>query len=198
MEKLEQILLEFESYLKSQEYSRLNLLQPGLEEKKCRELLRTVAIDNKKLTQFYCWKNGISEEDKKDKVIGELELFPFGIMLSLNEALAIYDIYVVKDKLWSKYLFPIFTNGGGDFLLFDCSSKKKKSGCIFLYSPSIFLSEDSQSCYVSIESLFETILTCFKEGAFKVNKTDGYVVVDNDLEYNISYKFNPGMEFWSL
>ena len=48
--------------------------------------------------------------------------------------------------------------------------------------------------YDSIESMIDTLIECYQNGAYKV--ANGKLEIDFDLESKTAQKFNPLSEFW--
>jgi hypothetical protein len=189
MESLNAIIIEFEKILIEKKSPILNILQEGLPVGGIQKLLNQVDLNNEELINLYRWKNGVS--NMSNRVIGEMELFSRGIMLSLQDAIEHYQ-YALSENLWSGELFPIFTNGGGDYLLLNTV---ESAGNVLIYSPSILLSDKPIVIYESLKLLFETVINCYKLHAYKY-KEDGSLEIDYDLEQDISKKKNPNTEYW--
>jgi hypothetical protein len=107
--QLKETLLDFENYFKKNNIPILQRLQNGCSEEYAIKSLNTFEIKSQELIEMYKWKNGSANFE--NTAISSLELFPNGIMLSIEMALECYDIYTIKETLWEEYLFPIFTNG---------------------------------------------------------------------------------------
>lgn len=193
---MKELLTEFENCLLSHKVQAINLLQPGSLKNKVLEDLKNIEIENPELVDFYCWRNGVSDFDMQNKNISELELFPFGIMLSLESAINIYLLYTTKLKAWSKSLFPIFANGGGDFLLLDIDNNSKQFSQIHIYCPSILLSTQTETIYDSIETLFKTVIACYYKGVYKMDNDDISIDVDYYQEKELSKSLNPNSDYW--
>lgn len=193
MATLRSVLLEYELLLKELNAPVTLFLQNGLEESYIQSLLSPIDKNFPSLIDLYRWKNGVVDFNAS---IQQLELFPDGIMLSLENAVECYQIYVASKQRWQKELFPIFTNGGGDYLLLNCSEESVNQGRIFLYAPSFLLSEALESIYDSLETLFHTNLSCFKKRAYFVNSENKEFEVSYDEKYEISGRLNPKASFW--
>jgi hypothetical protein len=191
MTNFKEQLIKLENYLSAEHFPLIKSMEQGKETAFIEKLLDQNGIKNAALIELYGWKNGVKNFSTAS--IESLELFPEGIMLSLEQALDVYKIYAIQQQNWSVGLFPIFTNGGGDYFLFD--SKNKTEGSILLYAPSLLLSVVPQTIYDSLEKLFKTVLICFEKGAYKVS-VDGTMEVDYDLRNQISKECNPKSEYW--
>ena len=196
MTRLNGLLNDFGKLLKDQQAPIFDKLQVGLDFDEIDSLLKPEGINNAELRLLYKWRNGI--KDLQNYTIDELELFPEGIMLSLSGSLSHYEIYTQVEKIWDKSLFPIFTNGGGDYFLLDIESESKTEGMVFLYAPSLLLSDSPVTIYDSIENLIDTVLECFKHHAYKLSNEKNIVIVDYDLRQKISKNKNPESIYWKL
>ena len=184
--------MEFQKYLESKNAKILSLLLEGKEKREIEKIFYEKDINILTgVVHLYNWKNGISNNDKIP--IKELELFPEAIMLSIEDAVEIYDIYALNKKVWEPKFFPLFTNGGGDFILID--TDKSSKNMLYLFAPSLLLSSIPLEIYDSLENLFCTLIICFERGAYYVT-TDKLFEVDYDLNYEISEKLNPHSKFW--
>lgn len=193
MGNFKELLIDFEKQLREANAPILEKLKDELTPDRAKELLSHTGINNKSLFDLYSWKNGI--KNMEEYSIGELELFPMGIMLSLEDAILHYEIYTKKERIWKESLFPLFTRGG-DYLILDINADSKTAGMILLYSPELLLSDKPETMYDSLEDLFKTILDCFKKGAYRINQDDGTIDVNYDLEQKISTERNPKSEYW--
>ncbi|HVX51819.1 MAG TPA: SMI1/KNR4 family protein [Chitinophagaceae bacterium] len=193
MKQLKELLVEFEDALIKAQCPILKKLKAGHDAVFVKELLNRWNIQNGGLTTLYSWKNGLM--NMADSVIGEIELFPNGSMLPLEEAEEVYNIYTQEESYWDKNLFPIFTNGGGDYLLYDVDNKSPTYEMIFLYAPSLLLDEKPQTKYDSLESLIETQIQCLNNDSYNFD-SKGIYDIDYDLLYEISAKHNPKSKYW--
>jgi len=192
MKQLKELLTDFENALVKAKCPILQKLKAGYDAMFVNELLNRLHIQNDALATFYGWRNGIM--NMADGLIGEMELFPNGIILSLEESENIYTLYT-QDQVWEKIFFPIFTNGGGDYFLYDVDDKSPTYEMIFLYAPSLLLDEKPQTIYDSLESLIETQIQCLNNDAYNFD-SKGIDNIDYDLLYDISAKCNPKSKYW--
>lgn len=187
---LSAILQEFEKVVKEKKVKNFTLLQNGLAEKTIIDLLSKINFPpNDRIMTYFNWKNGV--KISYDKSICEFEIFPENIFLSIESAIENFTIYTY-DRSWKKNWFPLFTNGGGDFLLFDF-----KDESLLLYSPSILLDSKPVKIYDSLSSYFKTAIMCFERSAYYVN-SDKQVEMQNELVYGISKNENPNSLFWEM
>jgi len=193
VKQLDELMSELNSVLLERHSPILDKLQKGLNSITTRKLLGSFNITNDKLVTLFGWRNGVKDMYNGSK-IEEFELFPEAIMLSLEEAINHYKVSI-EQKLWEGGLFPMFSNGGGDYLLFDCNKNSVSYEVVLLYAPSLLLNEKPESIYDSIENLIQTVINCFNQKAYKFD-VKGLMDVDYDLKYKISTKLNPNSSYW--
>ncbi len=188
---MKMLLLKYEEVLNTLQANILSLLQNGLPKEEIKKKLLIAGIPAiEELVNLYEWKNGV---DDSIESFHEAELFPEGIMLSLESSLESYRIYTQK-KIWNRELFPLFTNGSGDFILMNIMEGDYS---LFMYAPSLLLSDTPFSIYDSLDKMFATLIACFEQGAYYV-KEDKLMELDFDLKYTVSETLNPLSEFWKL
>jgi hypothetical protein len=146
------------------------------------------------IIQMYEWKNGV--EDLFEKKTGEIELFTSGIMMPLELAVSMYALEVRVQKSFKKNFFPLFTSGGGDYILMHLDEKKRTYGQLFLYSPSILLSGKPVSIYDSLNSLFQTTLEVYKKRGYYFNEVDKTLGIVYEIEKKVAIEMNPKSELW--
>jgi hypothetical protein len=194
MALIQRKLHDFENHLKAINHFQLVELNNGLNEFDIKQLLTSVSLPiNEEIIYLYSWRNGVSFDNKE---ISHLELFPEGIFLSLEDAIKTYRISVFQESLWEDLLFPLFTNGAGDYYLFDMNVESETKGMILLYAPSLLLAENPQTIFDSLESFINTVLECYKQKAFKIIDNDGYIDIDYELREQIAKDNNPNSVFW--
>ncbi|WPV65824.1 SMI1/KNR4 family protein [Chitinophaga sp. LS1] len=192
--ELSRLLLLFERDLAQFKYPYLDILQIGLSPDVVTKRLSTLHISSDLLVILYGWRNGVLDMD--NRVIGQMELFARAIMLPLENAIEHYD-YAITNDMWKEKLFPIFTSGGGDFLLFDANEQNQTVGQILTYSPSVTLSEEPVSIYDDMNTMFETVIECYRQGAYRFDES-GFIEVDYQIEQQLSQSKNPNSEYWKL
>ncbi|MET6997059.1 SMI1/KNR4 family protein [Chitinophaga defluvii] len=188
-----EILFDFEECLKHNLNDVYNLLQPGISYSKISSSLNDIGIVNNKLIELYQWHNGINYNGETPVSRGNF--FSNGQMLPLERALIHYDTHV-SIKLWKNEYFPIFSNNSGDYILYDTNRDSSTFGMLLLFAPTVLLTPVPQTIYDSIESVFTTILACFRDGIYKYDKMNKELEIDFDLEGEISSKTNPRSDFW--
>jgi len=146
--------------------------------------------------QLYNWHNGMALEEKGK--IGEFWLFSLGAILPAEMAMKIYKMKVGNDKYWDIDKFPLFESRGGEYFLIDIDKNRETYGMIFLYSVGAVDFEVIISMYDSLESLFETIIRCFQQGAYFYNHITKTLGFNPDLERAIVRKYNPRADYWKI
>lgn len=193
MRNLKELLTTFEKCLQNANAPILKKLRDGLDTETLESILKIEGISHKNLIELYSWKNGI--KDSINKIIGKIELFPSAIMLACDESLEDYIICAQQEDIWSKNLFPIFTNGGGNYLLFDIDDKSTTFEMILIYDPMLLLSAQPQTIYDSLENLIQTQIECLVKGTYNFD-SEGITDINYDLKYEISAKMNPKSKYW--
>lgn len=167
-------------------------LEKGLNKYYIDDVFSKLDISNDELKKLYQWRNGIKVDT--GKYVGEFDFCSHGKMLPLEEAIVHYEAYI-KDSLWKKNYFPLFTTNAGDYLLYDIDKNSKTYGMLLLYSPSLLIVEP-ETAYDSLENFFETIISCYQQGIYKFNESDNTLEVDFDRESKITSKKNPKSDYW--
>lgn len=191
MPDLINLLKEIEKYLESNKANISKRLQPGLNRVYTEQLLQNIGALNDELIALYGWKNGVRYNS--GWVIGEIDFFSHGLLISIEDMIKAYDIFHRNVFLKDKTLLPLFTDGSGDYLLYK-AGKDNKPGQLFLYAPSLLLSVEPKSMYDSLTSLFKTIIECYNRKAYIFN--NGELEIDYDLEWEISEALNPLSDYW--
>jgi hypothetical protein len=197
MSELKVKLTELETLLKQFEYPILNCLQPGKDKDDpiIGELFTNLKFPIRHdLEDMYRWKNGVV--GLYEKPTGELELFPNGIMMPLEYAVSAYALEAKVHKLLDKEYFPLFTSGGGDYILINMDKTKPAYGQLFLYSLPILLTERPMAIYDSVTTLFETLLEIYRLRGYYFSPNKKALEVNYEVENEISIRMNPKSEFW--
>lgn len=188
-------LNEINKYLVQSEAYVLDFLLPGISKDEINTQLENIKIKlPDDVYQLYQWRNGIA--NIYDHNFNHETFFNFGIFYSLQSAIELYKTDSLANKYWDEIFFPLFTNGGGDFLLVNVDEQSKEYGFVYLYSPMINLSTDPISIYDSVSTMLDTILLSYQKRA--------YFYVDRELEDNskleseIAKSLNPQSLFWHL
>ena len=189
---LKNILKEFELILSIYNVPVLNLLRPGVGAYHFQELIKELDISlDSDVFELFSWRNGT--EELRDKAIGELTLFNNGIFHSLEECISQYRYNAIDNNYWDKQYFPLFSSGGGDYLLIN-TGDNQLTGTIFIISPSILFTNQPTSIYDSLECLFKSLLRCYQMKAYHFE--EGFLEENIDDVYEICASYNPRSEFW--
>lgn len=195
MDELKNILQELDFFLKGNSCPVIKHFQEGKAASEIVDSFNNMKFPIRNdIIQMYEWKNGV--EDLFKKKTGEIELFTSGIIMPLELAVSMYALEARVQKSFKKGFFPLFTSGGGDYILMHLDEKKKTYGQLFLYSPSILLSSKPVSIYDSLNSLFHTTLEVYKKRGYYFNEVDKTLEVVYEIEKEIAIKMNPKSEFW--
>lgn len=182
-------LHNFHELLLSINHPAIMMLNGEMDQQNMDVLFLSKGIDlkgNDDLYTLYAWGNGI--QMSREAVIGQMSFFNTGIFLSFEIAVETYLIYVHEEELWDKKLFPLFTGGGGDFLLIDLDQSSPTYNMIHLYSPGRTVTK-----YDSPDHLLQSVMACYKAGAYYIKDNLFHM---NDDTHLICSKLNPLSEFW--
>ncbi len=182
---MEQILEQLEQVFSNTNSFAYSLLRKGNDKESIRKMLNQENIANfpQELVNFYQWHDGMEDSNE---MLGKLELFNFGYFLSLKKALTFSS---TNQSLSSKNFFPLFTNNGGDFLLYNF-----KDRFIYFDSPVLLSDKKPISKYDSFGRLLETIKECYAEKAYYFQ--DDFLEIDYNKEEAISKRLNPLSKYW--
>jgi hypothetical protein len=193
IEQFEQILSEVELELSQRRAPILARLAKGKAETELKEIFTNIIVP-RELFSLYKWKGGTVTENV---AIGECWLFKMGALISPEKALKLYERRVNKDEYWTEGMFPIFESLGGDYYLLDINESSPTCGMLFFYSRSAVDFETIISKYDSLQTLFATILECFRREAYYYDN-DNTLGFDAKLERNINMAFNRKSAYWVL
>lgn len=195
MKKLKEIFKELELFMIEYNYPILSHFRSGVSASEVVDLFSNLKLPLRDdIIQLYEWKNGIGDLFKKNT--GEIELFTSGIMMPLELASSMYILETKVQKAFKKEFFPLFTSGGGDYIIIHLDESKTTYGQLFLYSPSILLSNKPVSIYDSITDLAQTVLYIYQRRGYFFNEFDKTLEVDYDIEKEIAIKINTKSDFW--
>ena len=144
--------------------------------------------------QLYSWHNGTVLD--VNVPIGELWLFPGAAFMSCARAMEVDKIRSGKDKYWNAKKFPLFESRGGEYFLIDGNQGSRTAGMIFFHSAGSVDFDTVISKFDSLETLFNTIVTCFQQGAYFYDNINKMVGFNPDLERHISRQLNPRSAYW--
>lgn len=192
MEVIGNLLQKIEWHLKNSNANICSKLQSGLRRDYIEKILADAGINkDDDLIALYEWKNGI--QYNSGWVIGEIDFFSRGLLISLEDMVDTRRILYENDILKDPLLLPLFTDGSGEYLLYN-AGKSNKPGQLLLDAPSLLLSGEPQSMYDSLTSLCKTVIECYNSKAYVFN--NGELEIDYDLEWEISETLNPLSAYW--
>ena len=96
------------------------------------------------------------------------------------------------------YMYPFMYCGVyEDPILIDLNPCRETYKAMFYYSPEVTLSENPIMIYDSIESWIKTIIQCYKQRIYHIDR-NGFLQYDRDREPKLSREINPKSVFWKL
>ena len=96
------------------------------------------------------------------------------------------------------YMYPFMYCGVyEDPILIDLNPCRETYKAMFYYSPEVTLSENPIMIYDSIESWLKTIIQCYKQRIYHIDR-NGFLQYDRDREPKLSREMNPKSVFWKL
>ena len=198
---IKDLLLELEQCVKKSGNPILNYMdsvRSGFNEEKFIYPLKKSKLEPRQdLSDLYSWKTGVSGERILTSFDFEYKLFSFGNFIAYTDSFSLYALDVVTNKKFTKKYFPIvYANIVEDPMLINLSKKSKDFGRIYYYCPKVTLSADPVIVYDSLESCIETILECYRQGAYFIDEK-GFLNEIDDKEKEISKKINKKTEFWN-
>jgi hypothetical protein len=142
------------------------------------------------LRELFRWRNGMKSQGIP---IGELWIQPGFHLMSVEES--IRDNHYASLRLgdWWPSWYPILTDAGGSRRFCDTRLTSKGQVPVYYYAPDSALV--SGRIYDSIQSMFATILECYRSGAYFV-APDGFVDTQFSYEIEISRGLNPSSDYW--
>lgn len=193
MMNLDYKLKEFESVL--MEYTPLlySKLLPPLENTEMERLFHHVSIDDMVLSTMYKWKNGIPYDTSLPTNV--FDFCSMGVMLPLEFISKLYGEGDYRGD-WEGHYFPLIGNYAGDYLLYNSDKNSDSYGMLYLYSPSLLFIDEKISYHDSIESMIQSIIECFRRGAYNYDEKRGGLDADIDLQYEIYARLNPKSSYW--
>ncbi|MCK7560237.1 hypothetical protein MKQ70_37145 [Chitinophaga sedimenti] len=186
------LLSQLEQHLHTSVTEVAHRLQPGLPANHIDELFRSIDICvPESIFLLYQWKNGVLQSN--DNIIYG-ELFSNGIFYDLATAIAVYVVNSVENNYVDKRFFPLFTSGGGDYVMIALDEVVDGDASLYLYSPALNLSAIPVPIYSSIAKMLQAIFLCYQAGAYYFK--DRELVINHELEGRISGSINPDAPFW--
>jgi hypothetical protein len=133
------------------------------------------------VVEYFEWRNGLTPDREAD-----VELFPQGIPLSLDEAVAQYDAQrhfaaqianqsgLPADDFWHERWLPLFHNGAGDYHLTLLGRRRTATSPVHTVT-----NEDREPlpAFDSLTALVETVAARWRAGAYSLSE-DGVLEED--------------------
>ena len=146
------------------------------------------------LHDLYRWKTGIQTEKALNPKY-DYQTFSFGNHIDYNATVSLYILDQQTSKICGNRFLPIIYYGIlEDPILIDLSEKSGTFGQLYYYSPSITFSPKPIPIYVSLTAWVKTIIDCYKEGVYLIDKNGTLVI--NDGESEIAKRYNKNIDFW--
>jgi len=178
------ILKKLERYFINQHSEAYTDLQEGMSIADINQKLKSIGLTfPPEVYELFQWKSG--KNSASDAPIRKSLLFAGGIFESLDTLIEEYKIRHGRAE-WEAHYFPLFTNGGGDYLLVNCKPNDPQTGYIYSHSVPIF-GDKIILLHTSLQSFLEAVEACFDAGAYRFE--NGLLVVDDELESPILEKY---------
>jgi len=190
---LMQSLIEFEKTLNSFAKPLLDKLEPGGDSYYIREFLSRLKIDDSNLMALYNWKNGI--KDAYQYKITEFDLCSFGKFMSMEPTVSLY-LALKASRTHSKFLFPIMTTLGGDFLFYDLNKKSKNYGMLLIYSPAILITKP-ETAFDGLSNFFDCMSKCYQTGVYSFDQNTNHLTIHFEEEHKLCKQLNPKSKYWT-
>jgi hypothetical protein len=163
----------------------LNALQPGLPAAFVTSSLASVGLrPTSDVTEFFGWRNGTAE-DIAD--LDGIQVFPGFYLLSLEEALTNYRVFL-RGERWATGWLPILANGGGDFYAVDLSG----GGAVHHF----WIDEVEHPIeFSSLGQMMSTLAEAFERRVFYVDSS-GNLEMDDLVFFALAAELNPEVAYW--
>ena len=170
------------------------------------EAFKTVGLKCcQELMDLYLWKTGCTKELIFDLSEDENEWNHF--LLCSYGNYASYEVsrdIMFQNKSYNAVyagdhnMYPFMYCGVyEDPILIDLNPCRETYKAMFYYSPEVTLSENPIMIYDSIESWLKTIIQCYKQRIYHIDR-NGFLQYDRDREPKLSREMNPKSVFWKL
>jgi hypothetical protein len=147
----------------------LECLRPGLPRKDLVRQLEARGFEvPAELADLYGWRDGT--DLRAGAPLDDVHLFPGFYFLSLEQAMVYAETRPSEAAQWGTGWLPLFTNGGGDFFLFDSGRSEVRHSRID--------SDEQPVEYTSLEAMIATLNECFERDIFFVDER-GYLEADD-------------------
>ena len=129
------------------------------------------------------------------KYANEILLFDRGIFMDLQRSMHYFSTAAGQLDNWSESMFPLFESGAGEFYLIECNEDNENYGMIYFdtIDPEI---EGIETIYDSLESLFETIIQCYKQRIYTFD-SDNCLVCKRSEKKRLAKKLNHMSKYWN-
>lgn len=190
---MEQSIQQILAILKALNAPVLSHLNKGVTKDEVIKNLQDISLKPRaELITLYSLINGT--EGIQDNLLGHMYFYPGGILLFLADAVRLYKEECIDAESWTEGFYPILTSGGGDFLLIN--GLDETDPFIYYSAPSDYRFDGMTTIYDSLESLFCSILQCYKEGAYQLGSTVEDMKLDGDKEKEVCSELNPASKYW--
>jgi len=123
--------------------------------------------------------------------LGQLWMFPGFYLLCLDDALANYDAFLPNGR-WSRWWFPVFADGGGDFYFIELEPGMAWNGAIRRFR----IEYDEQPVeFASLADQIKTIVAALETGVIALDSY-GRLGADADEYATIAQHLNPTIQWW--
>ncbi len=124
-------------------------------------------------------------------VLDDMHLVPGFYLCSLDEALTNLRAFDADDR-WSTGWLPVMADGGGDFVVADCSAGDATSAPVRRFR----LEESEHPVeYASVTAMLRPFAAAFERGVFVVD-ADGYLEMDDNHDATLAAELNPDVRWW--
>lgn len=177
-------------YLRSIRAPVVKLLREGESEKVLRHKFEGKGLTaTQEIIEVYKIVDGTS---MNEDYLGLQYFFPEFILVSIDQALELYEEECIEYGSWPEGYIPIFWNGNRDYLLVD--SLNGNNG-VYYFSPDEFRFDGLGKIYDSLDLLFTTVLECFKQGGYALGNQLENINYKAEIVNALSRKMNPSSEF---
>jgi len=178
------ILKKLEKFFTDQHSIGFAQLQDGISQVEIEERIAPFNLSfPPEVFELFKWKNGIKESS--DETIVDSLLFPWGIMESMDRLVDVYKSFT-SEGYFSKEYFPLFTSGGGDYILVNCNKDDDFYRYVYWHSLALYGTE-LDARYDSLSTLLQCVLECFEAGAYYFE--GGALEIKEDLADSILEKY---------
>ncbi|MDO6142724.1 SMI1/KNR4 family protein [Paenarthrobacter aurescens] len=165
------------------------LLRPGLPAQTVTEELTARGLrPGADLIALYGWHDGTNSDP--DVLLNDMYLMPGYYLLSLAEALEIYDRFVNEYHENSSWL-PLLEDNAGGYVFVDCSAIDHQPVYDFNFE-----NVENKLKHNSIRDMLATLAAAFTQGIF-YKDGDGWFDMKDDAFWKLAAKMNPTAQYWT-